>query len=98
MRSGSVFMVRARAAAILALAILLSAIPRPAYAGDDGPNLIRDAEIEGLLRLYTKSIFSAAGLNPGTVHVYIIDDFRINAFVAGGQRIFINTGLLTQAK
>ena len=33
---------------------------------DSGPSipLIRDAEIEGLLRLYSKPIFKAAGLNP----------------------------------
>ena len=63
-----------------------------------GPPLIRDAEIEGLMRLYTKPIFKAAGINPGAVKVYLINDPRINAFVAGGQRIFIHTGLLTQAK
>ena len=50
------------------------------------------------MRLYTKPIFQAAGLSPGAVKVYLINDQRINAFVAGGQRIFINTGLLTQAK
>ena len=59
--------------------------------------LIRDAEIEGLLRLYTRPIFKAAGINPKSVKVYIINDPRINAFVAGGQRIFVNTGLLLQA-
>jgi predicted Zn-dependent protease len=59
--------------------------------------LIRDAEIEGLLRLYTRPIFKAAGINPKAVKVYLINDPRINAFVAGGQRIFVNTGLLTQA-
>jgi predicted Zn-dependent protease len=59
--------------------------------------LIRDAEIEGLLRLYTRPIFKAAGINPKSVKVYIINDNRINAFVAGGQRIFVNTGLLTKA-
>ncbi len=62
-----------------------------------GLPMIRDAEIEGLLRLYTRPIFKAAGINPKSVKVYIINDDRINAFVAGGQRIFVNTGLLTQA-
>lgn len=62
-----------------------------------GPSLIRDAEIESLIRLYTKPIFKAAGLSPGAVHIYLINDPRINAFVAGGQRIFINTGLITQS-
>ena len=60
--------------------------------------LIRDAEIEGLLRLYSKPIFRAAGLNPSAVRVYIINNDKINAFVAGGQRLFIHTGLLTRAK
>lgn len=62
-----------------------------------GPPIIRDAEIEGLLRTYAKPIFNAAGLNPSAVKVYVINDRRINAFVAGGQRIFIHTGLITQS-
>ena len=60
--------------------------------------MIRDAEIEGLLRLYARPIFKAAGLNPSAVRVVLINDTRINAFVAGGQRIFVHTGLLTQSK
>jgi predicted Zn-dependent protease len=83
-----------------ALVMLAQAAP-PALAGDGkkggGLPLIRDAEIEGLMRLYTKPIFRAAGINPGAVRVYLIADSSINAFVAGGQRIFINTGLLMQA-
>lgn len=59
--------------------------------------IIRDAEIEGLLRLYTRPIFKAAGINPKAVKVYVLNDNHINAFVAGGQRIFINTGLLLKA-
>jgi predicted Zn-dependent protease len=60
--------------------------------------IIRDAEIEGLLRLYAKPVFKAAGLNPGSVEVYVIANPRINAFVAGGQRIFVHTGIFTQTK
>lgn len=60
--------------------------------------LIRDAEIEGLLRQYTRPIFKAAGINPGSVQVSIVNHPAINAFVADGQRIFVFTGLLTAAK
>ena len=69
----------------------------PAQAQSGRLPLIRDAEIEGLMRIYTRPILKAAGLNPKAVRVYLISDPRINAFVAGGQRIFINTGLLTES-
>lgn len=62
-----------------------------------GPSIIRDAEIEGLLRSFAKPLFKAAGVNPSSVKVYLIADPSINAFVAGGQRIFIDTGLITRS-
>ena len=87
-------------AVVCAMSLACAAVMQPALAQkkDKGPSLIRDAEIESLMRLYTRPIFQAAGLNPSSVNVYLINDPRINAFVAGGQRIFINTGLLIQAK
>ncbi len=87
-----------------ALAITLATSPSLAKSRKDpppqrsGPNLIRDAEIEGLLRQYSRPIFKAARINPDSVRVYVIADDTINAFVAGGQRIFINTGLFTKTK
>ena len=82
---------------ICAAALLVASWPQAALARG-GLRLIRDAEIEQLMRIYTTPIFRAAGLNPRSVRVHLINDHRINAFVAGGQRIFINTGLLQQAK
>ena len=87
-----------RMAAIAVAALLLLAVSSPATSQSSGSRLIRDAEIEGLMRLYTRPIFKAAGINPKSVKVYLIADPRINAFVAGGQRIFVHTGLITQAK
>ena len=81
-----------------ALALLLATWPQPVLARGGNLPLIRDAEIEELMRIYTTPIFKAAGLNPRAVRVHLIRDQRINAFVADGQRIFINTGLLTKSK
>ncbi len=64
---------------------------------NQGPGVIRDAEIEGLLRIYVGPIFRVAGINAHSARVVVIGDPSINAFVAGGQRIFINSGLITRA-
>lgn len=61
-------------------------------------NLIRDAEVEDTLKKYAVPIFSAAGLSPNAVKIYIVNDSSINAFVAGGQNLFINTGLILECK
>jgi len=81
-----------------ALLVLQSAIVT-AHAQQRGNDihLIRDAEIEELMWRYLKPIFKVAGIQPSAVHVYLINDSRINAFVAGGQRIFIHTGLIEKA-
>ncbi|HEU5046246.1 MAG TPA: M48 family metalloprotease [Rickettsiales bacterium] len=57
-------------------------------------SLIRDAEIEDTLRAYGNPIFKEAGLNPKAVHLFIVNDSSINAYVAGGQNMFIHTGLI----
>ena len=60
--------------------------------------LIRDAEIEQLLRDYTQPILRAAGLAQQNIQVIIINDRSFNAFVMDGRRIFINAGALFDAK
>lgn len=57
-------------------------------------SLIRDAEIEGTLRRMSTPVLQEAGLSPNSVDIFIIRDRRLNAFVAGGRRIFLNTGLM----
>lgn len=59
-------------------------------------SLIRDAEIEHTLRSYVDPIFKAAGLDPAGISIYLVNDRNINAFVAEGQNLFVNTGTILQ--
>ncbi|MES2677577.1 MAG: M48 family metalloprotease [Pseudomonadota bacterium] len=68
----------------------------PAKSNAAGVSLIRDAEIEDFLYDLTKPIFKAANLKPENIKIYIVGDSTLNAFVAGGQNVFINTGLITK--
>lgn len=60
-------------------------------------SFIRDAEIENTIRGYAAPLFKAAGLEPSSIKIYLVNDNTLNAFVMGGQKIFINTGLLTRS-
>lgn len=75
-------------------ALMLAVIPTDASARAG----IRDAEIERILRGYSEPIFVAAGLDPKAVNMYIINDESLNAFVAGGQNVFLHTGMITTLK
>ena len=85
-------------AALTAAAVGLASFPaQPQTGANAGIPMIRDAEIEQLLRDYTAPIFHVAGLTDQNIHVVIIDDKSFNAFVMDAHRIFINVGALTQA-
>lgn len=55
-------------------------------------SIVRDAEIEQLLRDYARPIFKAAGLNATRTRIVLINDRAFNAFVVDGKRVFVNTG------
>lgn len=75
-----------------------AALCRTATAdGGNGVSLLRDTEIEADIRGMMTPVWKAAGLDPAAVHVYLVADKSINSFVAGGQNIFINSGLLLRA-
>lgn len=59
-------------------------------------SLIRDSETEDFLVKITTPLAKAAGLNMADITIYIVNDSDLNAFVMGGQNIFINTGLITK--
>ena len=92
--------VRTRSVPILA-ALLLALSPvllAPAQARAQGPKVVRDAEIERIIRGYATPLFQAAGLTPQAIDVYLIEDRSLNAFVTGGLNMFIHTGLLIRAE
>ena len=58
--------------------------------------IVRDAEIESLLKDYATPIFRAAGLQSKGIEIVLVNDNNFNAFVSG-RRVFINTGAIVQA-
>src|SRR5437588_943070 len=85
-----------------AAALLLSSQPALSQPRGGGPNgglpVIRDAEIEQLMRDYTAPILKVAGLAQQNVQVVLINARAFNAFVMDGRRIFINVGALYDSK
>jgi predicted Zn-dependent protease len=83
-------------AALRIFALLLALLPfmaRPVLA----QSILRDAETEKLFEDMSAPLISAAGLEPRNVKVVLINDKEINAFVAGGQYVYIHSGLLMAA-
>jgi predicted Zn-dependent protease len=82
-------------AAVTVGALIGASVPAQAQRG---PPVIRDAEIEQLLKDYTQPLLKAAGLSQQNVQVVIINDRAFNAFVADGRRIFVNGGALMDSE
>jgi len=90
----------ARAVAVVtALSLVAASTPMRAQPRPEniGVPLIRDAEIEQLLRDYTTPILRVAGLAGQNVQVVIINERTFNAFVMDGRRIFVNSGALFES-
>ena len=70
--------------------LLFFAAARPALA----QSILRDSETELLFNDMSKPLIEAAGLDPKSVKVVLVNDSEINAFVAQGQVVYIHSGLL----
>ncbi len=75
------------------LSLSFAAVAKPALA----QSILRDAETELLFRDMSRPIIEAAGLRPDDVQIVLINDKSINAFVAGGQIVYVHSGLITAA-
>jgi predicted Zn-dependent protease len=80
-------------ALVALLAILITLLPGPAAA----QSILRDAETEQFFRDISRDLVLAAGLEPKNVHFVLVGDPSINAFVTGGQNVFIHSGLIIAA-
>lgn len=80
-----------RLVAVVAAAAMFAAQPAVAQS------MLRDAETEQLLADMSRDIITAAGLSPKNVSVVVLNDKSINAFVAGGQVVYIHSGLIDAA-
>ena len=80
-------------ARFVALLLAFSLTAQPAMA----QSILRDAETEALLRDLADPLVEAAGLRPGNVDVVLVNDPSINAFVAGGQVVYLHSGLINAA-
>jgi predicted Zn-dependent protease len=80
----------------MAAALAVPSLPAQAQKRGGLP-LIRDAEIEQLMRDYTQPIFRVAGLSKANLKIVLINDRSFNAFVVDGRRIFVNTGALAES-
>ncbi|RKF22331.1 peptidase M48 [Altericroceibacterium spongiae] len=80
-------------ASLLAVIAALSLSVQPVAA----QSILRDAETEALFQDMIDPLAEAAGLKKGSIEIVLVNDPSINAFVAGGQRIYIHSGLINAA-
>ena len=78
---------------LIAILATLSLAVQPVAA----QSILRDAETEALLQDMAEPLALAAGLAPGNLEIVLINDPSINAFVAGGQVVYIHSGLINAA-
>lgn len=93
MVNGPFHLMRRVAGRALAALGALTLMAQPAVA----QQILRDAETEALMRDAAAPLIRAAGLDDKNVQILVINDPSINAFVAGGQIVWIHSGLLTGA-
>ncbi|MDI9408864.1 MAG: M48 family metalloprotease [Candidatus Pacebacteria bacterium] len=80
------------------LVMLLAWLTAAPIAHAEGMGVLRDTEIEEDIRILATPIWQAAGLDPKAVKIILVNDGTVNAFVAAGQNLFLNSGLILRAE
>ena len=94
---GLLRLLKSRVLAGAAIVLLLTPTTRLAWARSSGEVILRDTEIENGIRTLATPIWRVAGLDASSVGIYVVGDAQLNSFVAGGQAVFINSGLIEKA-
>ncbi|MGB0926116.1 MAG: M48 family metalloprotease [Pikeienuella sp.] len=81
-------LVAAMSAGIVALPLLCA----PALA----QSFIRDAEVEQTIARLSTPIFKAAGIDPTSIDMFLLNSRDLNAFVFAGNNMVLHTGLITR--
>lgn len=93
---------RIRSVAIALALFVMGACFAPSGAFAQGvrpaPIVIRDAETEAMIRAFAAPLFAASAVNPAMVRITLLQDRALNAFVAQGNRMFLNSGLIQRAE
>ncbi len=87
-----------RYVAAIFIALVYITMPFATYSQDRPVSLIRDEETEKFIKEITTPIFRSIGLDENTIEIIIVNDSSINAYVAGGQKVFVHTGLIMEAE
>ncbi|MEL6436687.1 MAG: M48 family metalloprotease, partial [Pseudomonadota bacterium] len=82
--------------ATIAILLVTTTIPQ-ADAQTRRLPLVRDAEIEALMRDYADPLLRAAGLNRSRVDIVLVNSRSFNAFVSG-RKIFVNVGAIVESQ
>ena len=88
----------ARAILVGLLGLAVTTTATPAAAQGKMPSFVRDAETEALLADYARPLFKAAGVAAKDVRLVLVNSREFNAFIIDGGRIFMNIGVLIDAK
>lgn len=79
--------------------LLVLLLPGPlALAQNRQMTLLLDAELDDYVNSLARPILKAADLNPDNVHILVLNDPSINAFVNSQEAVFIMSGLLLEAE
>jgi predicted Zn-dependent protease len=92
--TGPRFALALAAAAVTALA---PAATSAQQSRGGGITIIRDAEIEQLMRDYARPVFNASGIGDGATKIVLVGSRDFNAFVSSGRRVFINVGVIMES-